>query len=366
MLNENEQAAFEKYIQSGGGFVGLPSAAATESDWAWFGKLVGSSAESRTAREVVTVSVDSEASIDAGGSGLHHPAVDALPLKWKRHDAWDSYKTDPRSSVNVLLTNDSNDQPIAWWHDYDGGRSFFTGLGHHQQSYTQPLLLTHLLGGIEYAAGVSRVRPANAVVLLDGTSTDAFEKEKGGGKIGWKIDEDGNLAIVPGTGYFIQTTEGFTDYHLHLEFKIPATEPGTPAQKRGNSGIYLHRSYELQLLDSYKVPKFGTDHVGSIYDVKEADVNAALPAETWQVYDIDFTAPSFDDAGAKTANARVTAYLNGVLIHDNFEVDGPTAVGKPEQPGPQPFMLQDHDPNSHLKFRNIWLQPTASARTPKK
>jgi len=58
--------------------------------------------------------------------------------------------------------------------------------------------------------------------------------------------------------------------------------------------------------------------------------------------------------------------LNGVLIHEDVEVDGPTAVGKPEQPGPQPFMLQDHDPNSKLKFRNIWLKPTANARALKK
>ena len=204
------------------------------------------------------------------------------------------------------------------------------------------------------------------MVLFDGTNTEAFEKEKGGGKIGWKIDDEGNLAIVPGTGYFIQTTKGFNDYRLHLEFKVPATALGTPEQKRGNSGLYLHRSYELQLLDSYKVPKFDKQHVGSIYGLKEADANAALPAETWQVYDIEFTAPDFDDAGKKTAHARVTAYLNGVLIHDDVEIKGPTAVGKPEKPGARPFMLQDHDPNSKLKFRNIWLQPIEKSDAAKK
>lgn len=370
VLDASEQAAFKRYIQSGGGFVGIHGAANTELDWPWYGELVGARFANRTSPHLAKLRVDAEAHAGAGGPQLKHPAADGLPeAGWQRVDQWISYDSNPRGKVNVLLTVDestyndsggqptSDDHPIAWWRDFDGGRSFYSGLGHRAETYSEPLYLQHLLGGIEYAAGVSRVAPHGAIVLFDGTSADAFEKVKGGGPVGWQIDEDGNLAIVPGAGS-IRTKQGFTDYRLHLEFKIPATPPGTAEQRRGNSGVYLHNSYELQMLDSYGDANFDARHAGSIYNVKEADANAALPAETWQVYDVQFTAPKFDAQGEKTASARITAYLNGVLIHDDVEVGEVTNGGQPEAVGPQSFFLQDHDNNSQLKFRNIWIQPT--------
>lgn len=369
VLDVDEQAAFERYIQAGGGFVGLHKAADTHHSWTWYGDLVGARSKSYSRKQLATLHVDAEASEDAGGSQLKHPAADALPDGgWHRVDTWYNYQSNPRNAVHVLLTLDEDtydeddgtltpdDHPVAWWHDFDGGRSFYTGLGYRPQTYSEPLYLEHLLGGIEYAAGVSRVAPESAIVLFDGTTTDAFEKVSGDGPHGWKIDGNGNLEIVPGTGN-IQTKQGFTDYRLHLEFKIPATAPGTATQQRGNSGLYLHRSYELQLLDSYGDSNFDAGHAGSIYRFKAADTNAALPAETWQVYDVKFTAPRFAKQGKKISNARITAYLNGVLIHDDVEVDIVTNGGHPEAPGPQPLMLQDHDGNSRLKFRNIWIQP---------
>ena len=368
VLDDEEQAAFEKYIEAGGGFVGLHGAASSEEDWQWYVDLVGARAVSCSSEQVATVRVDPEAAVGAGGSKLLHPAADALPQEWIRLDAWCSYEQDPRPNVNVLLNLKSSEdshgsdapseseQPISWWHDFRGGRSFYTGLGHRPKTYCEPLYLEHLLGGIEYAAGTSRMAPQGAIILFDGTDTYEFEQAESGGAVGWQLDDDNNLLVIPGTGN-IQTKQKFMDYRLHLEFKIPATLPGTPEQQRGNSGIYLHSSYELQILDSYGHPDFDAQHVGSIYSFKVADSNAALPAETWQVYDVEFKAPRFNNKGVKTTNARLTAFLNGVLIHDDVELLAATRGGQSEKPGPQSFFLQDHDPNSKLRFRNIWLVP---------
>lgn len=370
VLNAEEQIAFRKYVQAGGGFVGLNTAASTEPSWKWFEQLVGARATRCSASELGMLQVDPEASMAAGGPKLQHPAVDALPREWLRMDGWLSFASNPREKVNVLLTRVNANagvkaesggavgNPIAWWHTIEGGRSFYSGLGQRVQTYSEPLYLEHLLGGIEYAAGVSRVAPQNAIVLFDGSDTHAFRHVNGKADIDWIIDEEGNLTIVPGTGN-IESKQGFTDYRLHLEFKVPVTAPGTPEQQRGNSGLYLHRSYELQILDSYGDPNFNAGHAGSLYGVKVADVNASLPAETWQTYDVLFTAPIHDESGQKTKNARITAYLNGVLIHNDVEIPRVTRAGLPELAGPQPFFLQAHDAKSHVKFRNIWVLPKA-------
>lgn len=371
VLNETEQEAFEAYVQAGGGYVGIHAAADTEYDWQWYGDLMGAYFQNHPSQQLATINLDPEASAFAGGPLLSHPAADAIPQEWQRFDEWYNYQTNPRADVNVLLTLDENtynendgsstadDHPIAWWHDFDGGRSFYTGMGHRSETYTEPLFLAHLLGGIEYAAGVSRVAPVDATVLHDGTGTGAFQKVSDGSPIGWQLDDEGNLEIVPGTGD-IRTVEEFTDYRLHLEFKNPATAPSTPEQNKGNSGLYLAGSYELQILDSYGNADFGANDLGAIYNVKAPDENAALPAETWQVYDVDFTAPKFDGSNNKIANARVTVYLNGVLIHDDVEIPGNTLGGAVESPGAKPIVLQDHDALSNVKFRNFWVVPSES------
>lgn len=370
VLNNEEQDVFRRYLEAGGGFVGLHAAAKAEPDWEWYGDLVGAREADRTRPLLATLRIDSEASIAAGGSNLQHPAVDALPQKWQRVDRWPFFKKNPRLRVNVLLTldesnheaesnpNSSSDRPMVWWHDFDGGRSFYSGLGLRAQAYSEPLYLEHLLGGIEYAAGVSRVAPQEAVVLFDGSSTSAFQHVDGKDVIDWTIDDDGSLVVAPHSGN-IETKQVFLDYRLHLEFKVPVTAPGTAEQQRGNSGLYLYRSYELQILDSYGDPNFDARHAGALYNVKAANTNASLPAETWQTYDVLFHAPQYNDQGGKTANARVTAYLNGKLIHKDVEIPGMTRGGLPEQSGPQPFFLQAHDAKSHVKFRNIWLLPIA-------
>lgn len=152
ILDETQQGAMERFIQNGGGFVGIHSATDTEYDWAWYGQLVGSYFDGHPAIQEAQVNV-----VDND-----HLATQGLPSPWTRTDEWYNFAPFP-SSVNVLLTVDETSysggtmgdpHPIAWYHEFDNGRSFYTALGHTEASYSEPLFRQHLLGGILYAAGI--------------------------------------------------------------------------------------------------------------------------------------------------------------------------------------------------------------------
>lgn len=152
VLNENQKAAFIRYIQNGGGFVGIHSAADTEYDWPWYNKLVGAYFNSHPHIQTATVQV-----VDAS-----HPSTTMLPEEFERRDEWYNYR-DINEDINVLLTLDSDSyegsehpdmHPIAWYHEYDGGRVFYTGGGHTEESYSENLFKNHLWSGIEYAMGI--------------------------------------------------------------------------------------------------------------------------------------------------------------------------------------------------------------------
>ncbi|HEV7301948.1 MAG TPA: family 16 glycoside hydrolase [Tepidisphaeraceae bacterium] len=193
--------------------------------------------------------------------------------------------------------------------------------------------------------------PAGATVLLSGsTGTGKFEKRSGGGAVGWTYT-GGAMTVASGTGD-IRTKDRFADYKLHIEFKTNPKPHNVAEQDRGNSGIALAGSYELQVLDSYERALADTNDLGAIYGVKNAAVNAALPAGVWQAYDIDFTNARWNGS-TKIANARVTVRLNGVLIHDNVEIPTSTLTFESETPGLRPIILQDHA--NAVQYRNIWL-----------
>ena len=152
VLNAAQQTAFEQYIQGGGGWVGVHSAADTEYGWAWYGELLGAYFQSHPAIQQATIVVADQV----------HPSTAHLPERWVRTDEWYNFQTNPRGDVHVLATlneatysggADGFDHPIAWYHDFDGGRAWYTGLGHTEATYAEPLFLEHLLGGIRYAAG---------------------------------------------------------------------------------------------------------------------------------------------------------------------------------------------------------------------
>lgn len=153
VLNTDEQAVFERYIQSGRGYAGIHAASDTEYDWPWYGNLVGAYFERHPVIQPATIDVE-----DATHASTIH-----LGLRWTRTDEWYDFSNNPRAQVNVLLSLDESsysgggmggDHPIAWYHNFDGGRAWYTGGGHTEASYSEPDFRAHLLGGLRYAAGL--------------------------------------------------------------------------------------------------------------------------------------------------------------------------------------------------------------------
>lgn len=197
--------------------------------------------------------------------------------------------------------------------------------------------------------------PAGAVSLFDGTRLDAWEaKQSPADAIQWRVTDSAALEVVSqreGKRYKqdLRTKDSFGDYRLHLEFKL-AHKPEATGQGRSNSGILHHGVYETQILDSFGL--YGRDNeCGGIYKTREPDRNAGYPAGLWQTYDINFRAPRFSPEGIKTADARMTVRLNGLIIHPDVVVPQPTAGGKEAARGP--IVLQDH--GNPVQFRNIWV-----------
>jgi hypothetical protein len=180
--------------------------------------------------------------------------------------------------------------------------------------------------------------PADAVVLFDGKSADAWR----GGKI---VDE--KYLDVGAT-----SKEEFQDFTLHLEFQTPFM-PEARGQGRGNSGMYLQNRYEVQILDSFGLE--GEDNeCGGIYQIAKPIVNMCFPPLAWQTYDVEMTGARFDDKGNRTSKAKITIKLNGVVIHDNLEPRDKTPGGADkEYPGKGPLFLQNH--GNPVRFRNIWV-----------
>jgi type 1 glutamine amidotransferase len=154
VLDTGEKAAFERYIRSGGGFVGIHSASDTEYGWPWYGRLVGTWFASHPQIQRATVHI----------ANPDHPSLKGLPALWERTDEWYNFRNNPRGAVQVLATLDEAtysggamgaDHPIVWCREIDGGRSWYTAMGHTKESYAEPRFRLHLLGGIENAAGIA-------------------------------------------------------------------------------------------------------------------------------------------------------------------------------------------------------------------
>lgn len=152
ILNAAQERAFEQYIAQGGGFLGVHAAADTEYEWPWYGQLVGGYFKSHPQNQNATIKVADRV----------HPATKHLPQEWTRFDEWYNYRENPRGNVHVLMTLDEtsyeggemgHDHPISWAHNFGGGRAFYTGLGHTEESYSEPLFLQHLVGALEWVAG---------------------------------------------------------------------------------------------------------------------------------------------------------------------------------------------------------------------
>ena len=189
-------------------------------------------------------------------------------------------------------------------------------------------------------------------MLFGGTDLDGWRHRNGTVEAGWKLVDEA-MEVVAGTSDLV-SREAFGDALIHVEFRCPSM-PEAEGQARGNSGVYVQGRYEVQVLDSFGLQP-GMGDCGSIYGKKITDRNACRPPEVWQSYDIEFTAPRFDADGTKIADARMTVWHNGYLIHDDVAVDGTTRGGLDEVEQPTgPLLLQDH--GNPVQYRNVWILP---------
>lgn len=210
VLDFRQQAAFERYIQAGGSFVGIHAATDTEYDWPWYNKLVGAyfldhpnnpNVHSATVQVLDTT----------------HQSTKGLPERWERVDEWYNFR-DINPDINVLATMDEStykggkngdNHPIIWYHEYDGGRAFYTGGGHTDESFSEPLFLQHLLGGIQYAIDGSVDLDYSKATTMMPPEENRFEKTI----LSDDLNEPMELAVGPdGKVYFIERAGKFFVY----------------------------------------------------------------------------------------------------------------------------------------------------------
>lgn len=206
--------------------------------------------------------------------------------------------------------------------------------------------------------------PKDAIVLFDDGKAVEFVS-KSGDTIDWPV-EDGSLVSSKGQGRsnHLCSAWHFRDADVHVEFLLP--EKGS-----GNSGIYIHGNYELQIIHSHGKEKLEMGMMGAIYGFHKPLVNAARPRDQWQVFDIRYRAPRRDEEGSIVEEGSITAWLNSEKVQDNARVGEPRSKYHPYRYGTTPYLqeiwkrqketmtgpvfLQDHD--NPVKFRNVWIRP---------
>jgi Domain of Unknown Function (DUF1080) len=202
--------------------------------------------------------------------------------------------------------------------------------------------------------------PSDAIVLFDGSEKALAENwtDTQGNPSGWKV-VDGALESVKKAGY-IQTKQKFGSCQLHIEWAAPTTVEGD-GQKRGNSGVFLMGTYEVQVLDSFENPTYADGQAGALYGRKKPLVNVCRKPGEWQSYDIIFHRPRFDESGKLTRRATFTVLHNGVLVQDHTVLTGGTGWMGPHAASEYkahadklPFSLQDH--GNPVRFRNVWIR----------
>ncbi|MBK5271635.1 MAG: DUF1080 domain-containing protein [Bacteroidia bacterium] len=206
--------------------------------------------------------------------------------------------------------------------------------------------------------------PSDAIILFNGKNLDQWINTKDSTPAKW-ILADNVMTVNKSTGD-IQTRASFSDFQLHIEYRIPENITGS-GQARGNSGIFLAAlpwgagGYELQVLDNYKNTTYVNGQAGSMYKQAVPLVNACKKPGEWQTYDVIWTAPKFSKEGVLISLARVTVFHNGVLVQNNVSLLGDTPyIGQPSyRPhGPSPIKLQAHgDKSEPISYRDIWVRP---------
>lgn len=344
VLNADQQKAFENYIATGGGYMGVHAAADTEYDWSFYGGLVGAYFAGHPAIQPVTVRVEDH----------KHPATAHLGDTWQRTDELYNYRTNPRDKVKVLATLDETtytggtmkgDHPITWCQAYEGGRSFYTGLGHTKESYADADFRQLLLGGMRYAAGQVKgdCKPATGYRSIFNGETLEGWKQAGPGKFDVV---DGELRSEGGMGLLTYQAKELKSYSLKLDWKMAGDDNsgvfvGFPASDDPWSAV--NNGYEVQIDASDAADRT----TGSVYTFKAANIKARdqvlRPPGQWNSYEI------------KVQGERLQIFLNGVKINDFTNTD-PVRSLKDGYIG-----LQNHGADDQVSFRNIQLKELPSA-----
>ncbi|MGP2437314.1 ThuA domain-containing protein [Streptomyces sp. JW3] len=343
VLNAEQQTAFENYVRGGGGYLGVHAAADTEYDWQFYGGLVGAYFDSHPAQQQATVRVEDQ----------DHPATAHLDDTWARTDELYNYRTNPRDRVKVLATLDETtyqggtmkgDHPIAWCQSYEGGRSFYTGLGHTKESYAEEAFRAHLLGGLQYATGQVKAdcKPDKGYrKIFNGQTLDGW-KQAGPGTFDVK---DGTLESNGGMGLLWYQAKELKSYSLKLDWKMRGDDNsgifvGFPASDDPWSAV--DKGYEIQI-DATDAADRTT---GAVYSFKSANIKARdqvlRPPGQWNSYEI------------KVQGERLQVFLNGVKINDFTNTD-------PERSLTDGYIgLQNHGAADKVSFRDIQLRELPS------
>ncbi len=242
VLNADQQVAFERYIQAGGAYMGIHAATDTEYDWPWYNKLAGAYFASHPKQQKATIDV-----IDK-----NHPATSFLPDKWERFDEWYNFKS-VQPDIKVLANLDETSyeggqmgdkHPFVWYHDFDGGRAFYTGGGHTKESYTDALFLKHLLGGIKYAIGNNAPLNYSKSYAVKAPEDNRFSKTI----LSNDLNEPMELAVAPdGRVFFTERSGKFYMYDpVAKETKLLYVFPAKAVDKylNGLIGITLDPDFK--------------------------------------------------------------------------------------------------------------------------
>ena len=412
----SERKSIENWFKSGKSIVALHATLVKQQDWPWLMNLGGCDFDSDSDFMKAKILVDPAAK--------NHPTVKGFGNQFWYSADWTNHTRSVTGldGVQVLLRVDEQsydpvreyfrqrdgkpmgaDHPIAWTREIQGGRFFYTELGHDLRSLDTEFGKQHLFEGIKWAAAKpkkistaipSEIKsvtpdsetslatkknddeflpnqnrlptppPKDAVVLFNGTDTVRFVSMTGE-KIDWPIK---NQTLVSSKGKrrtnHIVSTFHFRDADIHAEFMLPKQGPG-------NSGLYIHGNYEMQIFNSAGKKKVGANDIGALYGFAPPLVNAARPPETWQVYDIRYRAPLRDSDRQITKSGSITAWLNGQLVQKGTLFTEPRSSYHPFRHGVTEFLrkidaqkqktmigplfIQDHD--NPVRFRNIWVRP---------
>ena len=252
ILNMYQQAAFERYMQAGGGYVGIHAATDCEYTWPWYGKLSGAYFKSHPSQQMAKLVVNDNT----------HPSTAHLPAIWERFDEWYNFKKVPGNEVKVLISIDEKSykggengasHPMAWYHDYDGGRAFYTELGHTDESFADPVYLKHLLGGIQYAIGNKQPLDYSKATSLIPPDEDRFTKNV---LAGGMFDEPTEMTILPNFDIVIIQRKGEVMFYSNTTKKVTQVAKLNLYHQSGVKGV----NAEEGLIGITSDPNYATNH----------------------------------------------------------------------------------------------------------